>query len=567
MNARLSAGRLAFAFTAFLQFCAVAAAQSEPAAVQGILRVIPPDVHAAFIVPNLKHASGDHTRLLEGMDRANLLLGLRPIDQFKSVTGFIVGLDDHGSAAIVVVDAGNPAEHRPARTVTIVPVTNAQEFIEGNLLEVVEGEPDARERADGLVVYVKALSAHVIMGEDMQTVRGYSERDGFERVLNNAAGERAAILTAGEFGVIIRQPAIAAMKQSLLRQAEQANVMLPGVAVLAQEIADDVDLLAMSIDCDPLAVIVRSFVRFRDEADFGKLAPAQPPAGRSLSRLPSKPYAMALSVNLAALGGEGMLHGATQAIGDPPNALPEWMTKTTAFDFAIAPSPAGAAGGLLNEAMLVLASDDPAAVRESIKRDVLSLQNNPTITREAKWSDDQPLSSASNELTADAWEVRTVSVPPELAQIEVIERFLFGTAGMRGYVRQEPRTVLMTFSQRPAVLEALTQSVRQVSALSAPPDAGFGGSATIRTMRKWMPAQRVIEVYLHAAAARQMLAPFFAGAGVLPEFSAGLPPIGAAMDVSPQRTDATVIVPAGVLAPLFDELTRRVPLREQPVPE
>src|SRR5262245_30892915 len=99
--------------TAEIVSAASAFGQSEPGAVQGILRVIPPDAHAAFIVPSLKRASDDLTRLLEGMDRANILLGLRPIDQFKSVTGFTVGLDDHGSAAIVVVDAGDPLNDQP----------------------------------------------------------------------------------------------------------------------------------------------------------------------------------------------------------------------------------------------------------------------------------------------------------------------------------------------------------------------------------------------------------------------------------------------------------------------
>ena len=41
--------------------------------------------------------------LAEGMDRAGLLLGSRPIDQFKAASGFNVAVDDLGSAAVVLV--------------------------------------------------------------------------------------------------------------------------------------------------------------------------------------------------------------------------------------------------------------------------------------------------------------------------------------------------------------------------------------------------------------------------------------------------------------------------------
>jgi hypothetical protein len=570
MLSHLRATLLAAMIGCFIGDAGRVAAQSEAAAVQGILRVIPPDAHAALIVPNLKRASDDLTRLLEGMDRANLLLGLRPIDQFKSVTGFTVGLDDHGSAAIVVLDTGDPLNNRPAQTVTIVPVRDPQEFIKWNLPEMEEGEPDARRRTDGTIVYVKPLAAHIIMGEDMQAVRSYSERDGLEPTLAAMAGKHTAIFTHGEFGIIARQPAIAALKQSLLQHAHRAGAALPGVAMLSQHLADDVDLVALSLDCDPLAVIVRGFARFDDNSDFGTFVPSDTqapamPAPASLSALPNKPYAFAISVNLTALGGENMVQAVTRVIGQPPNDLPRWMAGTSAFTFAIALSQAGAAGGLLNEATLTLAADDPAVMRDAIRHDMLALQNNDRIKREVEWKENQPLANTAEGLSADAWEARTMNVPPEFAHVEIAERLLFGASGMRGYVRQESGTVLMTFSQRPAVMQALSKSVRETADSAASTNAGFGGSATIRTMRRWLPAQRDIEMYMHPGPARQMLTMLWPTPLPLPEFGMGLPPVGAALDVQPRQASATAIVPTGILAPLFDELTRRVPL-PQPQP-
>jgi hypothetical protein len=81
-------------------------------------------------------------------------------------------------------------------------------------------------------------------------------------------------------------------------------------------------------------------------------------------------------------------------------------------------------------------------------------------------------------------------------------------------------------------------------------------------MRRWLPAQRDIEMYMHPGPARQMLTMLWPEPQPLPlpEFGMGLPPVGAALDVEPRQASATAIVPAGVLTPLFDELTRRVPL-------
>src|SRR5437870_10854114 len=68
---------------------------------QDVLAMIPASAAAAVIIPNLKYCSDEITRFLEGMDRANLLLGTRPLDQLKSASGFNVGINDVGAAALI----------------------------------------------------------------------------------------------------------------------------------------------------------------------------------------------------------------------------------------------------------------------------------------------------------------------------------------------------------------------------------------------------------------------------------------------------------------------------------
>ena len=94
--------RIALTILAVLIARAKVHAQAS-AGLEGMIKLIPADAQAALIVPNVKILSDQITQCLEGMDRAGLLLGSRPIDQFKSASGFNVAVDDLGSAAVVLL--------------------------------------------------------------------------------------------------------------------------------------------------------------------------------------------------------------------------------------------------------------------------------------------------------------------------------------------------------------------------------------------------------------------------------------------------------------------------------
>jgi hypothetical protein len=522
------------------------------------LQLISRDAHAAVIIPNIKRASDALTRLLEGMDRANILLGSRPIDQFKSVTGYTAGVDDNAAAALVVIDA---ASH-PPQWLWLMPVSDADAFLTSSF---TGRDGEAYTRSDGTRLFAKALGAHIALALDQSTLQKYQAGEGFAAIVQPAmAGVAHNRFDVCDVLLIARQPLIAALQHRLLDEARQRGAALPGIAVPAKEIADDARTVIIGLEFDPLALILHGLVQFADDSNFGVAVPGERPHDAGLARLPNLPLALAFSANIAALGGATMLNGVAAAMGEPGNAAPAWLQQTNSMQFGIAPSPAGAAGGLLNGAMLALACDDSERLRSAINREMTQPSPaNATIHREASYREHVNLPDG----VADLWEIRTLEAPPDQAHnhAQALEGMLFGSAGMRGYVRQQPGALLMIFSQRPPLLKTLTDSVMQSTNAADQAAVGLGANPALRTMRRWLPEERDVEAYLNLGLLRQMLVPLLpamlSADEALPKFEANLPPIGAAIDVERHRASCAMVVPAGVLAPLFDEALQALRLR------
>jgi hypothetical protein len=492
----------------------------------------------------MKYASDHLTRLLEGMDRANLLLGSRPIDQFKSSLGYTVGVNDHGSAALVVVDAAA----QPPRVAWLMPVSDAEAFLQGNF---TGRDGEAYTRGEHTRVFARSLNSHVLLSNDLIAVQSYKpDGDTLTALASNFSTQ------GGNALVIIRQPMIAAVKRRALEKAERTGARLPAIAVIGSALADEIDAIVLGITFDPLALIVRGEAMFREGSQFGAHAPLVASSDAGLSRLPNKPLALALSIDVAAMGGEQMLRAMAAAAGAANADLPAWLVNSRSMQIAIAPSPAGAKGGLFNEATVTLGSSAPAQVRDSIREAVLASDDNPALAREAKWLDDQSLADGSK---ADAYELRVKGEGPELESQRFVEGLLFGTSGMSGYVRALNDAVVITLAQRPAVLSQACESALQAS---ANPQTGLASSPAVKVIRQWMPAQRDVEMYLGAGQIMNMLGDFTKSlpppwaASVPQMFDPNSPPIGLALDVSPRKVDGAAIMPAVVLAPLLDETVR-----------
>jgi hypothetical protein len=378
-----------------------------------------------------------------------------------------------------------------------------------------------------------------------------------------------AIMAKGEIVILMSSDGVrrAMEKGASAQPALRDEPAFKQLHALASLMIDDLRISIFAIDFDPLGVIAHSLTTFNAESAAARLfAGGTNSDGPNLTRLANKPYYCALSVDVAGLGGQAAMDSLARTLNLPP--VPAWISQTGGFQFAAYPSPAGPSGGLLNDAVVILQASQPAAARDSLKSQVQSLKNLPDgVKREVTWTDDQPLKNTAKPLSADVYEVKVLDVPPEQAMQQVISQVLFGRGGWKGFVKKTDDALVMTFSQRPAVLEA---------ALNVQPTASIGSSGVIKTMHKWMPAHNDVELYISIGQLSQMarhVAQTFGAAEnlPLPEFDASAPPIGFAAEIDKDSARTTMVIPAAILAPMIDlwtgSMMRRGPAADsQPEP-
>jgi hypothetical protein len=184
------------------------------------------------------------------------------------------------------------------------------------------------------------------------------------------------------------------------------------------------------------------------------------------------------------------------------------------------------------------------------------------ITRQVKWDDEKALEGVG---TVAAYEVRILNIPPELAQQQMLWQLLFGRGGCRGYISQTDDALIMTFSQRPAVLQAALAAAGNHDSQDT---VNLAKSPAIKTMRQWMPPQTVVEIYLGVGQIGQLLKQFMESMGVgadgpIPDFDSGLPPIGFGMNVADRGIETCTVVPSGVLALIFDQAMHHMAARDE----
>jgi hypothetical protein len=306
------------------------------------------------------------------------------------------------------------------------------------------------------------------------------------------------------------------------------------------------------IDFDPLALVLRNLGRMNPAND-----PAPPPAkadpgpAASFDQLPGRPFYMAAALQLTRLRASGHFDGLLQAANER-NAQ-EWLNQVNAVQFAAYPSPAGLAGGLLNDSLLVLESAHSEALLTQVRSAVLALgQNTGIVRRDVTWEDNQPVKDAGS---ANLYSISIVDAPPEFAQARMFEQLLYGRLGWRGFVKDMNNAVIMTFSQRPAVLQ-------NAIAVASEPSKSMESSAVLRTMRQWMPVQRDVECYIGLGQLAQIVAQAVAFFGMNADeamtIDPGAPPVGFAFNADRTAVESSLIVPAPVMAAAFDQYIKRV---------
>jgi hypothetical protein len=315
----------------------------------------------------------------------------------------------------------------------------------------------------------------------------------------------------------------------------------------------------VAIDLDPLGVSMRTFAVMSPESPLGRAtkggARGQP---AKLTRLPKGPFVVAFAADMRGLGGGGaFLDLASQVPGAP--AIPEWIRENRelleGMQFAIYPSKLGmAGGGVLNEAMAWLATQDPAKAR-TLMRDWMKGQAgiDGAMERKVTWEEGRALKDGT---TADAYAVTEAAAPKDAAApaagarrrgIDPMQRMartmIFGPRGPHGFAKEMPGGLLVTFSQRPDVLQRGMRAAEGKDTLEAEP--------VIEALRAWIAPDADIVGYVGVGSLLSVVrqaANSFPGMSLqLPDAPPSLEPIAFSVEVQDGHVETSTMVPTGVI--------------------
>lgn len=553
---------------AALSGVAVAQAQSS---LDQALSLVPKDATSFVLLPNPKAASDDLEQCIERMNRPDAALAGRPIDQLKAALRISVDFDDTGPAALVQLQ-----QEDGFAWVALVPVKDGDGFLRGNFTREPDRGEDAWRHAEGPVLFAKVLGTHVALAERAETLRALGSAGGIGSTLRERLGERGASLLAR--GDVVAWAGPVALSDAAKGWASQ-GAETPGggpfqsemeaLATRSRELLAGVDNALLVVEFDPLGVGLRTFAKAREESELGGLLEGGADGNAEFDRLPAQPFYAIARVDVRGLGGIQALERLMRALPGAP-ALPQWLLGAQdhirALQFATYPSKMGiAAGGLLNDSYLVIESDTPERVRESVRDAMLAAKGEfGGIRREPRWTADKQLKGGS---VADAFEVVETPLPgATVGYQQLVSQLVFGSRGLVGFVRPVSGAVLMTFSQRVDVLE------RGIAASGAGSKV-LSADGTIRSYRPWLIEGADVEGFLgvgQLGKLMQQVAGVVPGGGQapLPEIPTSTEPIAFAMEIERGTIETATVLPSTVLAIFYDQAKASVVgTRDDAMPE
>jgi hypothetical protein len=533
------------------------------------LDLAPPDAISVCVAPDAKLLGDDMAELASKFERMHALTEMKPLDLVKSRFGIGPGMDDRGAFVAWYAPSKEPSPPWCA----LIPTTDSAKFLQSNLEAAPEVAPDAY-RKQGMVYYAKAVDGFVAVSPSAELARGYARKPGLAERLKSRLGERGfAVLCDGDVAMWAGPEALADLRRNGRAQAAAMEAgragsgAKPEAAAGAKDAAKPVDPAerfahlmegltdgVTSVDVDPLGVLVRSYAVLDPASDLGRSARGGAAhAGASLDHLPRGAFVLALAADVAGLGGmQAFLDLAALIPGG--DQVPSWLAQNkdlvTSLQMGIYPSKLGLmGGGVLNEAVLWLGATDGAKAKSVIELWMASLAGEADgQKREVTWEKDRALKSG---VVADAYLVKDIPLPRNgqpARRVNPMERMLrtivYGPKGPNGFVKSSPDGVLVTFSQRPDVLERAVAVTGDGNSLQR--------EATITALRSWLMPRPDAVAFVGVGSLLNVVrqaASAFPGAGIeIPDAPPSLEPIAFGMAVDGGRIETATMIPAGVIS-------------------
>lgn len=540
------------------------------AAFMKAIDMAPVDVVSLAVVPDAKSLGEDMGELAAKLQRMQALTEMKPLDLLKSQLGVGPGMNDRGAFVAWFVVAADQS----LQWCALIPTTDSAQFLQANFEATPATAPDAfswREKT----VYAKSIDGWVVVSQNADLARSYVSKPGLVERLKNRLGEPGfSLLCDGDIGLWAGPQSLADIRNAGQQTAEamegatakpnEKNITNPDskadtksdqqkssrdrVAKLMEGLTDGVT----SIDVDPLGVLLRTYAVLDPASELGKSARGGAHAGANLNRLPRGPFVVAVSADMAGLGGtQAFLDLAAQIPGG--EQVPAWVEQNknvaSAIQFAIYPSKLGVVGGgLLNEAMLWIATADSAKAKSVLEQWMLSLSGEVDgQKRDATWEKDRVL---KNGISTDAYAIKDIPLPKNGQPARksnpmerIVRSLMYGPKGPNGFVKTFSDGVFVTFSQRPDVIEKAANCATGTNSLES--------DAVLTALRGWMmpkpDALAFVGVGSLLNVVRQAANAFPMGGIEIPDAPPDLEPIAFALSVDGSKIETSTMIPTNVI--------------------
>jgi len=574
--------------------CATAQSAQEPVrrtpgaqAFQAALDLAPSNAVSVVVIPSPKLAADDLAECMARLDQAVGVLPMRPLDLAKAQFGFGAGIDDAASFVMWFQPDGNGLQ-----SAMLIPVTNAKVFLESNFKAIPGDSTDqavAYEHPKLGKIFARAIDRHILVSPSAAIVKAYVAAPGLAASLQKRLGERGlALFSSGDMGAWAGDQALKSLREQAAAAtsaatpaatpaATSAATPAPTSTSRADQLAQGVTDGVISIDLDPMGVSFRTFAVMDAASELGRSTQGGARGNAAqLTRLPKGPFIFAGAADMQGLGGADACIDLMKLVPGAPE-LPEWVRENRNLmqgaQFAIYPSKLGlAGGGLLNEAYLWCSTTDAAKAKQLLREWMQSLSGiEGTTERKVLWESDKAIKDGA---IADAYAItEATAVEQQPAQGEpaapksktrrnadpmqrLARMMVFGPRGPMGFAKTFPDGMLVTFSQRPDVLQRGITLTEGAESLQADP--------VIVALRAWLSPDPDMVAYVGVGSLLNVVrqaARSFPGAGIeLPDAPPGMEPIAISIEVQDGHVETATMMPTaviGVLAELYRMQTRQ----------
>ncbi len=519
------------------------------------LALIPEEAAALAVVPDLDLLNDDLGALIDATNQPASVLAGRPIEMFKAAVGFGAEFDEAGSmVAWLQPDPASPGETSP---LVMVPTLDPARFLESNFTP----EGAGWRTGDEMLVFAKECSGHVLLGTDRGMVESYAPGQG-------SAKRVRARLTEGQLALFAEADLLLwADRRFLDTMSELAAETSQGIPVrslgfsppregLPPAIEQAFEASTVLVNFDPLGFSMRSFTVFDPETEFGRLLEGGDHATTPLGRLPLAPFYLAMSVDVAGLGGMSNLQRISGLLGMDPPFGGSWFEdpalRIDSLQGAVYPSRLGIAlGGFLNDSSLVVTGPDPAALEARFRSELEAMDGERDGVRyETIWTEDKPLRTGG---VSDAFQIKETVLPPSQRSKQslgrsAIERMfmqtMFGSRGLAGFAGTEGDAFVLTFSQRPDVWNRALAAAGGGTSLEEDP--------VLSSMRSWLMAAPDVEIAVGFGSLGKLLGQLARSLpGIepdrMPQIPEGTPPVVLNFGHERGIAEMALLVPSGVI--------------------